>query len=100
MRWVFRGLAVTAALLGVWYGVVYWMMTRPPLEFAAMWAKTPAPLKRIVPFPKIWAPARAGQLRVGDDAPDFELPYQDGSGAMRLSDLRGRPVVLVFGSYT
>jgi peroxiredoxin Q/BCP len=32
---------------------------------------------------------------VGDPAPDFELPDQDGN-SVRLSDLRGRPVVLYF----
>ena len=31
----------------------------------------------------------------GDQAPDFELPDQDGE-PVRLSDLRGRPVVLYF----
>lgn len=35
----------------------------------------------------------------GEAAPDFELP-QVGGGALRLSDLRGRPVLLHFGSYT
>ncbi len=34
-------------------------------------------------------------LDVGDTAPDFELPDQDGQ-PRRLSDLRGRPVVLYF----
>ena len=39
--------------------------------------------------------------RVGDEAPDFELPVLDGKGAtVRLSELRGRPVALIFGSYT
>jgi hypothetical protein len=33
----------------------------------------------------------------GDLAPDFELPRADG-GTLRLSDLRGRPVLLHFGS--
>ena len=38
---------------------------------------------------------------VGDEAPDFELPVLDGKGAkMRLSGLRGKPVALIFGSYT
>ncbi len=32
-------------------------------------------------------------------APDFELP-RVGGDAMRLSDLRGRPTILHFGSYT
>ncbi len=33
----------------------------------------------------------------GELAPDFELPRSDG-GTLRLSDLRGRPVLLHFGS--
>ncbi len=38
---------------------------------------------------------------VGSPAPDFELPVLHGDGErMRLHDLRGRPVGLVFGSYT
>ena len=39
--------------------------------------------------------------RVGDEAPEFELPVLDGKGAtVRLSELRGKPVALIFGSYT
>jgi peroxiredoxin Q/BCP len=34
-------------------------------------------------------------LRVGDDAPDFALPDQDGK-TIALADLRGKNVVLVF----
>ncbi|MGH2864404.1 MAG: thioredoxin-dependent thiol peroxidase [Solirubrobacteraceae bacterium] len=34
-------------------------------------------------------------IEVGDIAPDFELPDQDGS-PIRLSSLRGRPVVVYF----
>ncbi|MCI0341566.1 MAG: PDZ domain-containing protein [Planctomycetales bacterium] len=39
---------------------------------------------------------------VGEKAPEFELPASDGSSRLRLSALlaKGRPVVLVFGSYT
>ena len=42
---------------------------------------------------------------VGSPAPDFELKRLDEKGALteetvRLSALRGRPVALVFGSYT
>jgi hypothetical protein len=43
--------------------------------------------------------ARA-QVRVGDQAPDFTLSRIDGSGETTLSALRGRPVVLAFGSFT
>lgn len=35
----------------------------------------------------------------GELAPDFELSRADG-GTIRLSDLRGRPVLLHFGSFT
>jgi hypothetical protein len=45
-----------------------------------------------------WGPA------VGQPAPDFDLPLltdgQPGPRSVRLSDRRGRPVALVFGSYT
>ena len=34
-------------------------------------------------------------MKEGDEAPDFELPDQDGN-PVRLSGLRGRPVVLYF----
>lgn len=34
-------------------------------------------------------------LKVGDDAPDFELPNQDGE-TVRLSDFRGKTVVFWF----
>ncbi len=34
-------------------------------------------------------------IEPGQPAPDFELPDQDGR-TVRLSDLRGRPVVLYF----
>jgi hypothetical protein len=44
-----------------------------------------------------FADATAGP---GDPAPDFDLPLHDGSARVSLSFLRGRPVVLVFGSYT
>ena len=39
-------------------------------------------------------------LRNGDDAPDFSLRTYDGSQVITLSKLRGKPVVLVFGSCT
>ncbi len=34
-------------------------------------------------------------LEIGEQAPDFELPDQDGN-PVRLSDLRGQPIVLYF----
>jgi len=38
-------------------------------------------------------------MEPGRLVPDFELP-KVGGGTLRLSDLRGRPVALRFGSFT
>ncbi len=38
-------------------------------------------------------------IRPGETAPDFELP-RVGGGSLRLSELRGKPVVLHFGSFS
>ena len=40
------------------------------------------------------------QVAVGAAAPDFTLPRTGGKGDLTLSSLRGKPVVLVFGSFT
>lgn len=43
----------------------------------------------------------ADKLKVGDAAPDFNLPLVQGAGQIRLSDLYAKkPVVLIFASYT
>jgi EF hand domain-containing protein len=39
--------------------------------------------------------------RLDDFAPDFTLPFHDGSGSMNLRSFRGKkPVALIFGSFT
>ena len=38
-------------------------------------------------------------IKPGETAPGFELP-EVGGGTLRLSDLRGRPTILHFGSYS
>jgi hypothetical protein len=44
---------------------------------------------------------REGDLEVGKIAPDVELTALDGSTKVKLkSRLKGRPLVLIFGSYT
>ncbi len=43
--------------------------------------------------------AKAQGIAPGELAPDFELP-QIGGGSLQLSDLRGRPTILHFGSYS
>src|SRR5690606_38451353 len=45
------------------------------------------------------ATIRGNGMRPGELAPDFELLRSDG-GTLRLSELRGRPVLLHFGSRT
>ena len=42
---------------------------------------------------------KANGICPGEFAPDFELP-RVGGGSLRLSDLRGRPTILHFGSYS
>jgi hypothetical protein len=45
------------------------------------------------------ATLEARGISPGAFAPDFELP-RVGGGTLRLGDLRGRPTLLHFGSYT
>jgi cytochrome oxidase Cu insertion factor (SCO1/SenC/PrrC family) len=43
---------------------------------------------------------RDGDLRVGASAPDFTVKDMSGKKTVKLVDLRGKPVVLIFGSCT
>jgi cytochrome oxidase Cu insertion factor (SCO1/SenC/PrrC family) len=43
---------------------------------------------------------RDGDLKEGDAALDFTLSDSEGKNAVKLSDLKGKPVVLIFGSCT
>jgi cytochrome oxidase Cu insertion factor (SCO1/SenC/PrrC family) len=53
------------------------------------------------PDPKAEAKkARQGNLKAGDKAPAFALTDVEGENAVKLADLKGKPVVLVFGSCT
>jgi hypothetical protein len=50
-----------------------------------------------------WAQApgrREGNLQVGDLAPDFTIQDLQATTTVRLSDLKGKPVALIFGSCT
>ena len=38
--------------------------------------------------------------KLGDEAPDFTLPTHDGKQTITLSKSRGKPVILIFGSFT
>jgi hypothetical protein len=82
-------------------------MLQPPDRFGRIMGRVPEPLMMVMavlPFEPLWNWARSGSLEVGAPAPDFDLEFAsagtDSRGRERLSSLRGRPVVLVFGSYT
>ena len=44
----------------------------------------------------LWEPGP----KLGDEAPDFTLPTHDGGRTVTLSQCRGKPVILIFGSFT
>lgn len=98
-----RTLAVIAILWLVGCAALYHVMRQPPETFARFMAKLPGPVPFLLfPFETLWTRARAGDLKVGDSAPDFSLTMLDKSASVQLSALtaQGRPVVLIFGSYT
>lgn len=101
LKWVGRIALVLAVVWLGFLGFVYAKMTSPPEQFGMFMSKLPMPFYFVLPFETLWLRARAGALKVGDLAPDFELSTLDKSGKVRLSSFRGsKPVVLVFGSYT
>jgi hypothetical protein len=93
---------------------LYAVMRQPPETFGRFMAKLPGPVAFLIfPFETLWLRARSGTLRPGDPAPDFTLTRLDKSGQVRLSSFfapgsdlanaspaNGKPVVLIFGSYT
>lgn len=98
MLWLLGGVL---AAYGVLLAVMFFVMCQPPVWFGRVMRYFPMRAMPLVPFPLMWNVARRGSLRVGDRAPDFELPILDRTQHFRLSAFRGdRPVVLVFGSYT
>jgi hypothetical protein len=50
-------------------------------------------------FADFWKTLRGEGMQPGSEAPDFELETTEGD-RVRLSELRGQPVVLRFGSFT
>ena len=83
-------------------GFIWWSMHQSPEVFGRVMMRMPGPFVFFLfPFETMWTHARAGELKVGDNAPDFSLMRQDKSGITQLSALnRQKPVVLIFGSYT
>ena len=99
-----RTLSILAvALLLVWGGfllTIGWAMRQPPEKFGRVMMHVPGPAFMLFPFETMWNRARAGVVQPGDLAPDFRLPTLDHQSEVELAALRGKPVVLVFGSYT
>ena len=99
-------IGVTLAGLVTLYAILcaglYAAMRQPPERFGAIMMHVPETVAFLVlPFRPFWMAARAGNLNVGDAAPDFALPAVDHSHVVSLSsEYRTKPVVLVFGSYT
>ena len=105
MRRLPKTLLKVLVLVAVIYSIVvagfYAAMCQPPGVFSSIMAKTPDVAFAILPFRQMWLRARAGVLKVGDQAPDVSLETQDRKTRVQLSAFRGKiPVVLIFGSYT
>jgi hypothetical protein len=96
------GAIVLAAVYLACGGFIWWSMNQPPETFGRVMAKMPGPVPFLLfPFETLWTRARAGNLQVGDAAPDFSLLKLDKTERVQLSVLnKQQPVVLVFGSYT
>jgi hypothetical protein len=97
--WIAAVLAVAYLAFG---SFIWWSMYQPPETFGRVMKRMPGPVVFLLfPFETLWTKARAGNLQVGDAAPDFSLLKLDKSDRVQLSALnKTQPVVLVFGSYT
>jgi hypothetical protein len=83
LKWTLSGLAV---LLVSAASLASWKMGGP---------------RNLFGFLRYGTQRTEGNLRVGDRAPEATLVALDGSTPVRLSDrIGGKPLVLVFGSYT
>ena len=94
---------IAVFLLLLWSGfllTIGWAMRQPPEKFGRVMSHMPGPAFMLFPFETMWTQARAGTVQTGEPAPDFRLPTLDHTAEVELAGLRGKPVVLVFGSYT
>jgi len=88
-------------LYGTSTAALYWLMRQPLDRFGAIMRHVPNVAMAILPFEPMWMSARTGSLQPGDAAPDFDLPTVDRARRVKMSDeCRGKPLVLIFGSYT
>lgn len=103
-RWKKVTAAVLAAIFVLWLAFVTFIwhaMHKPPEDFARVMSHMPWEVFLVVPFETLWSRARAGNLNLGDSAPDFSLVKLDKTDTVHLSELnKTQPVVMIFGSYT
>ncbi len=100
-NYLFALLLVVVISYAGFVGYVWSAMHQSPEQFGRVMAKLPQFAYFLVPFETMWTHARAGHLRNGDAAPDFQLAKLDKSANIQLSSLTAnQPVVLIFGSYT
>jgi hypothetical protein len=95
-----RVLAVLVVMWAIGVGFIAHAMREPPEKFAQVMKHVPGPAFMLIPFETLWNSARKGTLNRGETAPEFRLSTTDHKVSVNLSQLRGKPVVLVFGSYT
>ena len=93
-------LAALAVLYVALSAALYAIMRQPPDVIGSFFKRTPWPFFAALPMERLWLRAREGTLRVGDTAPEFDLATFDKKSRVSLASLRGKPAVLVFGSYT
>ena len=93
---------IAVAVLVLYVGVLAGLLAvmRDPTLFGRVIRRVPEPAFVVIPFKRLWFIARAGRLKPGDAAPDFDLPAHNKKSRVRLASFRGQPVVLIFGSYT
>ncbi len=85
-------------------------MSTDPAESALRKKRWLAPFRQLLPLLPKWGPfgfvrfgilqLERGDLAVGDPAPDCVLVGLDGNEASLLERVDGKPLVLVFGSFT
>jgi len=101
MAYLVRGLILSALIYLAVVGAVYHAMHQPPETFARRISGLPRVLLYdLLPFYRMWVSARRGPLRPGNPAPDFDVASVAPQGRARLTDFRGRPLLLLFGSYS
>ena len=103
-RWKKVTAAILTGVFVLWLAFVSFMwhaMHKPPEDFARVMSHMPWEVFLIVPFETLWTRARAGNLNMGDSAPDFSLLKLDKTDTVHFSEInKTQPVVMIFGSYT